>query len=221
MAPQQHHVDNIEILDRDILEQEYDIWRKLPSPTPPDLRETYPEALPIVQQNLKIYKKLYKESEPLYNELLEQLMILVYSNNDLPKEGYKDEKGFYVAGKNDGIKFVTRRFYKDPVESIERHIKRLEHLVSLYTYKGGENANSVTPQDIQAARNIPIGSFVQVNRSGFCKCPFHNEGTPSCKIFPDNKFRCFGCDANGDVIDIVMKQNDLPFLDAVKFLLKR
>lgn len=32
------------------------------------------------------------------------------------------------------------------------------------------------------------------------RCPFHEEKTPSCKVEP-RRFHCFGCGANGDVID--------------------
>ena len=36
-----------------------------------------------------------------------------------------------------------------------------------------------------------------VNRSGFCSCPFHNEKTPSMKIY-DKGVKCFGCGEGGD-----------------------
>ena len=49
-------------------------------------------------------------------------------------------------------------------------------------------------------------------------CPFHNEKTPSFFVFSDNHYRCFGCDAHGDVIDFVQKMYGLTFLDALKQL---
>ena len=47
----------------------------------------------------------------------------------------------------------------------------------------------------------------RVSRSGFISCPFHNDRTPSMKV--DNRFHCFGCGADGDVIDFVARLNNL------------
>jgi len=47
----------------------------------------------------------------------------------------------------------------------------------------------------QAAENYGF----RVNRAGKINCPFHNDRTPSMKV--DKRFHCFGCGADGDVID--------------------
>lgn len=44
---------------------------------------------------------------------------------------------------------------------------------------------------------------IRVNRNGMCVCPFHNDKHPSMKV--DKRFHCFGCQADGDVIDFVAK----------------
>ena len=44
---------------------------------------------------------------------------------------------------------------------------------------------------------------IKVNRNGMAVCPFHNDRTPSMKV--DKRFHCFGCGADGDVIDFVAK----------------
>lgn len=49
-------------------------------------------------------------------------------------------------------------------------------------------------------------------------CPFHDEKTPSLYIFPDNRFKCFGCGEYGDVINFVQKFYNLSFKDALKHL---
>ena len=51
----------------------------------------------------------------------------------------------------------------------------------------------------QAAENYGI----DVNRAGKAQCPFHNDRTPSMKV--DKRFHCFGCGADGDVIDFTAK----------------
>ena len=40
---------------------------------------------------------------------------------------------------------------------------------------------------------------IQVRRGGMACCPFHKDKTPSMKV--DKRFHCFGCQADGDVID--------------------
>ena len=49
-------------------------------------------------------------------------------------------------------------------------------------------------------------------------CPFHAERAPSFYVFPDNRFKCFGCGEHGDVIDFVQKMYGLSFPDALKHL---
>ena len=49
-------------------------------------------------------------------------------------------------------------------------------------------------------------------------CPLHTEKTPSFFVFDDNRFKCFGCQESGDVIDFVRKLHGLSFQDALKHL---
>ena len=42
---------------------------------------------------------------------------------------------------------------------------------------------------------------IRVERNGMCRCPFHDDSTPSMKL--DRRYYCFGCGATGDVIDFV------------------
>jgi hypothetical protein len=58
---------------------------------------------------------------------------------------------------------------------------------------------------------------ITVNRSGFTRCPFHKERTPSMKIYDDH-FYCFGCQCGGDVIRLVSQLFSLTPLEAVKKL---
>lgn len=44
---------------------------------------------------------------------------------------------------------------------------------------------------------------IRVNRSGMACCPFHNDKNPSMKI--DQRFHCFGCGADGDVINFTAR----------------
>lgn len=70
------------------------------------------------------------------------------------------------------------------------------------------------------AREVPITNFVEVDRSGFARCPLHGEKTASFKYYAkDNKWHCFGCNTGGDVIDLVSAMKDLDFRKAINFLI--
>lgn len=48
---------------------------------------------------------------------------------------------------------------------------------------------------------------LELKRKGnkfWINCPFHNEKTPSCAIYPsENRFHCYGCGADGDTLDFI------------------
>ena len=53
-----------------------------------------------------------------------------------------------------------------------------------------------------------------------CCCPFHDERTPS--MFLDSsldRYKCFGCDKGGDVIEFVKESQKYDFNEAIKYLL--
>ena len=56
-----------------------------------------------------------------------------------------------------------------------------------------------------------------VRRGGMACCPFHDDRTPSMKLYPDH-FHCFGCGRTGDVIDLAARLTGLSALDAARRL---
>ena len=58
---------------------------------------------------------------------------------------------------------------------------------------------------------------LQVNRSGMCRCPFHDDRHPSMKL-NEKYFYCFGCGATGDVIDLVARLFGLSSFEAAQKL---
>jgi DNA primase len=70
-----------------------------------------------------------------------------------------------------------------------------------------------------------IGQFVTLRRRGTSLvglCPFHAEKTPSFHVHPDKGFfKCFGCDAHGDVINYLRRAENLTFPEALRVLAKR
>ncbi|MBP3906538.1 MAG: DNA primase, partial [Peptostreptococcaceae bacterium] len=70
-----------------------------------------------------------------------------------------------------------------------------------------------------------ISDYIKVQNSGANYkglCPFHGEKTPSFYINSQKQiYKCFGCGEGGDVINFVMKMENLEFMDAVKLLARR
>lgn len=55
----------------------------------------------------------------------------------------------------------------------------------------------------------------KADRKGFICCPFHNEKTPSMRIY-EKDYHCFGCQEHGDVITFVQKLFGLSFQDTLR-----
>jgi DNA primase catalytic core len=50
---------------------------------------------------------------------------------------------------------------------------------------------------------------LQTDKNNMLKCPFHADDKPSLKVYPNtNTFNCFGCSANGDVIEFIQKKEN-------------
>lgn len=74
-------------------------------------------------------------------------------------------------------------------------------------------------KEIKARLDMPDlvkGYGIEINRKGFCNCPFHAEKTPSMHIM-EKGYYCFGCGEGGDHIKFVQKLFNLENpLDAAK-----
>ncbi len=94
-----------------------------------------------------------------------------------------------------------RRNTDNRIWNFNRHLHFQSENVRCFSYfQGGIDLNvfeavkqSVTTR--QAAEHYGI----HVGRNGMACCPFHNDKTPSMKL--DRRYHCFGCGADGDVID--------------------
>lgn len=70
-----------------------------------------------------------------------------------------------------------------------------------------------------------VAEVAPIKKSGayfFGLCPFHTEKSPSFSVQPARgRYHCFGCGADGDVIDFVRETRGLDFLEAVQALAQR
>jgi len=70
----------------------------------------------------------------------------------------------------------------------------------------GENLFEVVKQSV-TVREAAEMYGIAVGRGGMACCPFHDDRHPSMKV--DTRFHCFGCGADGDVIDFTARLYDL------------
>lgn len=86
----------------------------------------------------------------------------------------------------------------------------------VYDLDGIKQRNQIA--DVIAAHGVALresGNHLVGN------CPFHEDEHPSFAVYPETRsFYCFGCNANGDVIDFVRRADNLSFRDALERLSK-
>ena len=79
----------------------------------------------------------------------------------------------------------------------------------------GESVFEVVKQSV-TAREAAEHYGIAVGRGGMACCPFHDDRHPSMKV--DTRFHCFGCGADGDVIDFTARLYNLAPREAAEKL---
>lgn len=112
---------------------------------------------------------------------------------------------------------VNYLIIQNKTEHYLRTIKRIDSRKRQYS-----SSTSITAEDIARAKDVPLIDLYDGQLFGskrkYGTCPFHDDKTPSFYIFPDNRFKCFGCQLGGTSIDYVMHRDGVPFIQAVKTL---
>ena len=72
-------------------------------------------------------------------------------------------------------------------------------------------------EEVKAAVPVPVAAehYGLEHRNGMCRCIFHDDRTPSMKLYPENYY-CFGCGAHGDVVALVAELFGLKQYDAAQ-----
>ena len=78
-----------------------------------------------------------------------------------------------------------------------------------------ENVFEAVKQSV-STREAAAFYGIKVSRTGMACCPFHDDKNPSMKV--DQRFHCFGCGEDGDVIDFTAKLFDLSPKEAAEKL---
>ena len=79
----------------------------------------------------------------------------------------------------------------------------------------GESVFEAVKQSVTAREAAELYG-IAVGRGGMACCPFHDDRHPSMKV--DARFHCFGCGADGDVIDFTARLYDLSPKEAAEKL---
>lgn len=70
-----------------------------------------------------------------------------------------------------------------------------------------------------------VSKYVQLKKSGrdySGLCPFHHEKSPSFHVSSEKQlFHCFGCGASGNLVQFVMRTENLDFIETIKLLADR
>ena len=77
--------------------------------------------------------------------------------------------------------------------------------------------------DLDEIRATPIEEVAENLGIGIVRhmalCPFHNDKHPSLHFdLKKNRYKCFACGASGNVIDLVMRYNNMGFMEAINWI---
>lgn len=189
-----------------------DEWkRSRPRFTNEFLLETFPEVMDDMPGMLE---ELLQERVALIDDIAEQLK---------PYVGRKDIDAVFARE-------CMKHFLVTELLRIESSISFQERLAHHNDPIPSKGSSHLAPNDIQRARDISIidvaerliGQLRKMGNSFSAKCPFHEEKTPSFHLYTaSNRYHCFGCAANGDVIDLVQKILGFTFYQAISYLINK
>lgn len=168
-------------------------------------------ALRVAKKTEKLKLKYFKKRITEINNFQED-----YLENRIYKMPWQEQNDFKEGSDKD---------FDEARRLIESEIAKTNMNLYYFDELGGKKPpkqfGGISPSDVLRAKEILITNFIQVDHSGFAKCPFHNETSASFKFYKDqNSWWCYSCQTGGSVVDFVMKQQNVDFLTAVKFLLK-
>jgi len=136
-----------------------------------------------------------------------------YLNSEIK---YYKEHQKYMVYMLSGSSFTTKEFIMQSIGDSAKTIQGYKRELYTITHHEDIKKGDITGDMIAHAKDYPIENLIEVKRN-MAKCINHSESHPSmnCK---NNFAYCHACGWTGDVIDIVMKTENLSFVEAVKKL---
>lgn len=173
--------------------------RTLDRPSPLELLDIFPEAKSYLQEKLERRSK--------YLTLIENIVRRQLKWADKRKYDW-----FWQ-----GVIAITDGSL---LEKVEKEVWKLKFLLKIIkptgkTYDIERIKNTINLKDLVESYGIKLR---KTGRSYQGLCPFHNEKTPSFTIFPDNRFKCFGCNESGDIFTFLELKEELSFREVLEKL---
>ena len=174
-----------------------------------DLLAIFPEAKGAANRNLKEEIKDCREKFKKLREVESNWRKLITTPGKIQARDW----WFFEDIGNCCLFGTDREYY-------EKKIKK--YLFQIETLKNKTHISSSPHKyNIEQAKEVPIETILEVNGAGFARCPFHEDKSPSLKVYKNqNRWYCFSCQTGTDVIDLVMKMDNTDFIAAVKKLTK-
>ncbi len=112
--------------------------------------------------------------------------------------------------------YGTKEFVIKSLQESSDRIKKIQKEIIVIEHWDNIKNNSLNPEMIWRAKEYPIENLIEVKR-GMALCINHLERNPSmnCK---NNFVYCHSCGFTGDTITVVMKLENLNFVEAVRRL---
>lgn len=77
----------------------------------------------------------------------------------------------------------------------------------------------LTQDELKILRTVSVQKILGIPNAGriiHIKCPFHMERSPSCAIYPNGGYYCFGCEKRGQGALDFLIDTGISFRDALK-----
>lgn len=168
--------------------------------------------LAMMLSDKKSFKKIFKDK-------LKELGSDLY---ELRKNFIKD----YGNCTNKAEKLLVESSHKIREGYLLSRIEEFEILLQVVTEKNGKSIDLKMQMRelIEKAKAIPITTVLSMLGIAidkhFIKCPNHDEGTPSCRIYENqNRYWSYCCNSGGDSISLVQTVTGKNFRDTLRFLL--
>lgn len=215
--PQEPIISDEELEYLFMIDKEEIMWKaSLPKNSFNEVMNCFPEAIKPARRGLKVQLKFLKQRERDINALQEK-----YYEDRILKLPWQERNDFQEESDRDFDQMRAKVSSK-----IKTIMFNLSHLDELEGKAKPRVMGGVSEADVAKAKEVSIMTFISGNvvahrNRAVTICPFHSEKQPSLTIYLDqNSWWCYSCQSGGSVIDWVMKQQNVDFLSAVKFLLK-
>jgi len=163
---------------------------------------------------------------PTLRDVLEDLKIHPENKEVLKKQSRiaKESNLLLVEAQKENadtiyIKAKSECFWTELIETFNGITKRANDIIIKRNNFILENKSKSFIVSIDKAKQFPMDQLLEFNKSGFCKCLWHEEKYGSMHYKKKaNTFKCYGCGEWGDVIKVYQKLKDCDFKTALKAL---